>query len=127
VARDSGYAIGTLRGRSLVVVGALVVVVTVPLAIGTWSVAMDQLLESRATPLAHTWAAQNDWLLTTLSASDGDVVVTALGSPPDADPADLRKAMNDNGLGDAGLIVRLVLGGSVTCPSGGESCSRDSG
>ena len=125
VARSGGLPVGDLRGRSLVVVGALVIIVAIPLTAGTVSVALDQLLASRAQPLAETWASQNRWLLSNLVAQDGDVVVTALGSPPDADPAQLRKSMNDNGLGSAGLTVRLVLGGSVTCPSGGAVCTRD--
>jgi uncharacterized hydrophobic protein (TIGR00271 family) len=123
VARAGGMAVGELRGRTLVLVGALVVIVAIPLGFGTLSVALDGLLASRAKPLAESWASQNKWLLTTLSANDGEVVVTALGSPPDADPSELRKAFNDNGLGNAGLTVRLVLGGSATCPSGGDTCT----
>lgn len=125
VARSGGIPVGNLRGRSLVVVGALVVIVAIPLTAGSIAVAQDQLLASRAQPLAESWASQNRWLVSNLTASDGQVVVTALGSPPDADPAQLRKTMNDNGLGSAGLVVRLVLGGSVTCPSGGMVCTRD--
>lgn len=125
VARSGGIPVGNLRGRSLVVVGALVVIVAIPLTAGSIAVAQDQLLASRAQPLAESWASQNRWLVSNLTASDGQVVVTALGSPPDADPAQLRKTMNDNGLGSAGLVVRLVLGGSVTCPSGGMVCTRN--
>lgn len=125
VARSGGLTVGALRGRSLVVVGALVVIVAIPLTAGTVTVARDELLASRAQPLAEAWASQNRWLVSNLVAEDGDVVVTALGSPPDADPAQLRESMNENGLGSAGLTVRLVLGGSVTCPSGGVVCTRD--
>ena len=59
----------------------------------------------------------------TLTASDGQVVITALGSPPDADVNDLRQTFNDNGLGGAGLLVRLVLGGTATCPAGESTCT----
>jgi hypothetical protein len=51
--------------------------------------------------------------------------VTALGSPPDADPVELRKAMNANGMAGAPLTVRLVLGGSATCAAGTETCTRN--
>jgi uncharacterized hydrophobic protein (TIGR00271 family) len=121
-ARDGGLVVGRLRGRSLVVVGSLLVLVAIPLGYGTVSVAMDELLASRAEPLAESWAAQNKWLVSTLSATDGTVVVTALGSPPDADPADLRASFNENGLAGAGLVVRLVLGGSATCAPNGDTC-----
>jgi hypothetical protein len=63
-------------------------------------------------------------VVTALSASDGQVVITALGSPPDADVNDLRQSFNDNGLADADLLVRLVLGGTATCPAGETTCVK---
>lgn len=50
-------------------------------------------------------------------------MITALGSPPDADVNALRRTFNDNGLADAGLLVRLVLGGTATCPPDGSTCT----
>lgn len=122
-ARDADRPVGQLRGRTLAIVGGLVLVVAIPLGFGTVSVAMDELLASRAKPLADAWASSNKWVVTTLSASDGQVVITALGSPPDADVNALRQTFNDNGLADAGLLVRLVLGGTATCPPGGSTCT----
>jgi hypothetical protein len=103
----------------------MVVIVAIPLTAGTVSVALDQLLESRVTPLAQDWASQNRWLVTTLTVTDGEVIVTALGSPPDADPAQLRRTMNANGMGGSPLTVRLALGGSATCPANSEVCTRN--
>jgi uncharacterized hydrophobic protein (TIGR00271 family) len=125
-AREGGITIGHLRGRSLVVVASLLALVAVPLTAGSVSVARDQLLTAKARPIAEAWARQNQWLVTTLSVTAGDLVVTALGSPPDADPADLRSELNATGLGDVDLTVRLVIGGSVDCPAGGEVCIRAS-
>lgn len=125
-ARAADAVVGQLRGRSLAVVAGLLVLVAVPLAAGSAAVARDELLAADAQPLAESWAAQNRWQVTTLSARQGTVTITALGSPPDADPADLRAAMNDQGLQDANLVVRLVLGGSVTCPAGSSVCERSS-
>lgn len=122
-ARNAEYPVGQLRGRTLAVVVALVVVVAIPLGLGTLSVGLDEQLASRAKPLADEWASSNRWVVTTLSAADNQVVISALGSPPDADVTTLRQAFNDNGLADAGLIVRLVLGGSATCPAGGVTCN----
>ena len=123
-ARDADYPVGRLRGRTLAIVGGLVLVVAIPLGYGTLSVAMDELLASRAQPLADAWASGNKWVVTALTASDGQVVITALGSPPDADVNDLRQSFNDNGLADAGLLVRLVLGGTATCPAGETTCVK---
>lgn len=122
-ARDADYPVGQLRGRTLAIVGALVIVVAIPLGFGTLSVALDELLASRAKPLAYEWASSNKWVVTTLSAADNQVVITALGSPPDADVVTLRQAFNDNGLADAGLLVRLVLGCTAQCPAGGSACA----
>ena len=127
VALEGGHPVGHLRGRSLVVVGGLVALVAIPLTAGSIQVALDQLLAAKAQPIAEAWASQNRWLVTTLNVTGGDLVVTALGSPPDADPADLRAELNDKGLGNVGLTVRLVIGGSVECPAGGELCTRSDG
>jgi uncharacterized hydrophobic protein (TIGR00271 family) len=123
-ARAADYPVGRLRGRTLAIVGGMVLVVAIPLGYGTLSVALDELLASRAQPLADAWASGNKWVVTALSASDGQVVITALGSPPDADVNDLRQSFNDNGLADAGLLVRLVLGGTATCPAGETTCVK---
>jgi uncharacterized hydrophobic protein (TIGR00271 family) len=122
-ARDADYPVGQLRGRTLTLVAAMVLVVAVPLGFGTLQVALDEQLAARAKPLADDWASNNKWVVTTLSATHGEVVITALGSPPEADATALRQAFNDNGLSDAGLVVRLVLGGSATCPAHGSTCT----
>ncbi len=54
---------------------------------------------------------------------EGEVIVTALGPPPEADPADLRQILNDNDLADIGLQIRLVVGGTRVCPAGGSVCT----
>lgn len=123
-AREGGITVGHLRGRSLVVVASLLALVAVPLTAGSLAVARDQLLAAKARPVAESWAIQNQWVVTTLSVTAGDLVVTALGSPPDADPAELRAELNATGLGDVDLTVRLVEGGSLNCPANGESCVR---
>jgi uncharacterized hydrophobic protein (TIGR00271 family) len=123
IAIAGGFPVGNLRGLSLVVVAAMVVIVAVPLALGSLAVARDQQLAASARPLAESWAAQNDWALTAVSAKDSTVVVTALGAPPDADPEQLRDLMDENGLDWADLQVALVVGGAVTCPSDGDACT----
>ena len=122
-ARDAEYPVGQLRGRTLALIGGLVLLVAIPLGFGTLSVAMDELLASRAQPLADAWASGNKWVVTALNASDGQVIITALGSPPEADVNDLRQTFNENGLADAGILVRLVLGGTATCAAGGSTCT----
>jgi uncharacterized membrane protein len=122
-AADAGMAVGRLRGWSLTIVAVMLVVVSVPLAFGTLSVVRDELLVSRVQPIAEEWASSSRWLVTNVSARKGTAVVSALGSPPDASPEELRAEMDAAGLADANLIVRLVLGGSATCPAGSRTCT----
>jgi uncharacterized hydrophobic protein (TIGR00271 family) len=121
-ARATEVTVGRLRGWTLALVAATVVVVAIPLSLGTVSVALDEQLATRARPVADDWARDNNWVVTTLTATDGQVVITALGSLPDADAAELRERFNAKGLADADLVVRLVIGGSATCPAGGATC-----
>lgn len=123
-AREGGFTVGHLRGRSLVVVASLLALVAVPLTAGSVAVARDQLVAAQARPIAESWARQNQWLVATLTVTAGDLVVTALGSPPDADPEELRSQLNAEGLSDVDLTVRLVVGGSVNCPANGDECLR---
>lgn len=126
-APDAGIPVGELTGATLVVVVAAVIVVAVPLSAGSLQVARDERLLARATPLAREWAEAANWQVASISTDHGTVVVTAIGAPPDAPVEDLRVALNQNGLADADLRVRLVLGGAATCPAGGTTCSRSTG
>ena len=40
------------------------------------------------------WAADAGWQVATVDVREGEVIVTALGPPPEADPADLRQILN---------------------------------
>jgi uncharacterized hydrophobic protein (TIGR00271 family) len=121
-ARDSGLHVGRLAGPTLVLVAALVLVVTVPLGVASRSLAADVALASEARPVAEAWAAAAGWQVTLVDASSGVVTVTALGPPPQVDPGVLRRALNDNGMADADLSLRLVVGGTRYCAAGGTTC-----
>jgi uncharacterized hydrophobic protein (TIGR00271 family) len=121
-ARASGYRVGELTGRTLVAIGALVVLVAVPLAAGSAAVASDQRLAASARPLVATWASSAGWQVATVEARGGVLVVTALGPPPQADPAALRTSLNEAGFASADLQIRLVIGGTRFCPTHGSTC-----
>jgi uncharacterized hydrophobic protein (TIGR00271 family) len=124
-AESTGYPVGRLSGGSLAAVGAMVVVVMVPLAIGSANVARDQQLAATARPIANDWAAKAGWEATAVDAVGGAVTVTALGPPPQLDPGSLRVALNDAGLSAAPLTLRLVVGGTAYCAAGGTTCVRE--
>ncbi|MEI6361372.1 MAG: DUF389 domain-containing protein [Actinomycetes bacterium] len=122
IAEDNGYPVGVLRGRTLFLVMGLVVIVAIPLAVGSAAVARDQLLEAKVRPIAVAWAAVNDWTVTEIAVRDGVVAVAAIGAPPDVKPEELRKLLNDKGIANADLAVVLATGGGRLCPAGSEIC-----
>ncbi len=121
-AQQSGHAVGHLAGWSLVTVVAMLIVVMVPLTIGSINVANDQSLIREARPIAEGWARAAGWDVTLVDAQRGTVVVTALGLPPEVKAEELRKELNAAGLSDAELVIRLVVGGTRVCPANGETC-----
>jgi uncharacterized hydrophobic protein (TIGR00271 family) len=118
----SGHAAPELGRATFAVIVGLVLVVVVPLAIGTANVVRDSRLVTSAQPVAQSWAAQAGWQVTTVEAVNGTVVVTALGPPPEVAVADLRQALNDAGLADHDLSVRLIVGGTRFCARQGTTC-----
>ncbi len=122
-AAGAGLDVGQVRGTTLAVIAALVVVVMVPLAVASRSLAADVALANQARPVAERWAESAGWQVTFVNAASSVVTVTALGPPPTVDPALLRQALNDNGMFDAGLTIRLVVGGTRYCAAGGTTCS----
>lgn len=122
VAEENGYPVGVLRGRTLVLVIALVAIVAVPLTLGSLAVARDQVLVAKTRPIAQDWAKSSKWTLTDIVAKDGAVAVSAIGSAPDAKPEDLRIRMNEAGLSEADLLVVLATGGGRLCRALSETC-----
>jgi uncharacterized hydrophobic protein (TIGR00271 family) len=121
-ASSAGYPVGKMSGRALATVAFFVVVVLIPLGIGTANVTADQQLQAKATPIAQAWAARVGWQVAVVSAQNNTVSVTALGPPPDIEAATLRQQLNDAGMADADLVIRLVVGGTRVCPAGSTTC-----
>jgi uncharacterized hydrophobic protein (TIGR00271 family) len=122
-AKRAGAAVGDLRGRALAPVVVLVVLVSVPLALGSASIARDELLALQARPIADAWATAAGWEAETVEAANQVIVVTVVGQSPEPDAALLRQQLSAAGLADAGLTVRLAEGGIETCPAQGTTCS----
>ena len=121
-AREAGYGVGRLTGRTLVAVVIALVLVSVPLAAGSYSVARDKQLEVAAEPLAETWATDHGWGVASVNVTGGVLAVTILGEPPAPDPSSLRSALNESGFSDRALAVAYVGGGVTNCPAGAPAC-----
>jgi uncharacterized hydrophobic protein (TIGR00271 family) len=122
-ARSAGYPVAAMSGRALATVAVLVVVVLVPLAIGTSNVAADQQAQAVATPIAQAWAAKAGWQVAVVNVQNDVISVTALGPPPDIEPSSLRKELDEAGLGSSDLVIRLVVGGTRVCLAGSSTCA----
>ena len=116
VAQATGAEVGQLRGRTLVVVALLVVVVAAPLSAGTSRILTDRLGEAAATPIATAWAEAQGWRVASVQVRDGTIRLVALGPPPEVDPSTLRDELDAAGI-DLDLVVSLVVGAERELPA----------
>jgi len=112
-----GTPVGALRVGALVTVAAAVLVVTIPLGVGSSHVVQQELILSRATPVAAEWAESQGWQLSDITVRQGVLRITALGPPPTIQEAGLRERLDAAGLADVDARVTLVLGGSRDLPA----------
>jgi len=112
----AGRPVGQLRARTVAVVGSLVLVVAVPLGIGSYRVFRDHVIVATARPVAEGWAASRSWAVVGVTLQEGVLQVTATGPPPDADGAALRRALDEAGLEDLPVRLSSVFGGSHDLP-----------
>jgi uncharacterized hydrophobic protein (TIGR00271 family) len=116
VATEAGYKIGQLKGTTLAMVVATVLIVAVPLTYSTARLARDTTVQYSAAPLVTDWAQQAGWAVVQYSVHNQVMTVVALGPPPQLSPEDLRTQLDDAGYGDIDLSLELVVGGSREFP-----------
>ncbi|MEU2249173.1 DUF389 domain-containing protein [Streptomyces sp. NPDC019224] len=115
--------VGKFRGWTLVAVACVVVLVAAPLTAGTIRVARDRALAADARPVAERWAATGKWQISSVEARNGLIVIGVLGLPPQPAPTALRQALDDHGMRDADLELRLVGGRTHWCPADTDTCT----
>ena len=93
-----------------------VIFVTIPLTYGTLKVIRESRLAFITAPLAEQWAQANRWKVIALKVQDTEILVTAIGPPPEIAPEKLREALDEAGYADFGLTVQLVVGGTKKLP-----------
>ncbi|MFC5996279.1 DUF389 domain-containing protein [Pseudonocardia hispaniensis] len=118
VAIETGRPVGKLSGRTLVAVGGLVVLVTIPLTYGSIELSDQQQATAQARPVAQQWGERSGWAITELAYRQNSLYITALGLPPKPDEAALRQALNEAGLAEVDLHLSLVAGTSLDLPGG---------
>lgn len=110
----AGVPTGELDLRSVLVVGGSLLLVAIPLAVGSASVVREQVLVTRAEPVADAWGEAQGWQVQDVYVRGGTLHVVALGSLPEADPDVLRAELDAAGLRDVDVDVTLVVGGTTT-------------
>jgi len=125
IAKGSGIEVGKLRGRTLVGVASMLLVVSVPLAVGSASAFFQHYLAVQVQDVADRWAKEEDWTITEVTASNnfGDytVSVRAIGQPPQANKQAFRRMLDDAGLDGVDVEMTLLFGGQVNLTSGGSA------
>ncbi|MGC3995414.1 MAG: TIGR00341 family protein [Propionicimonas sp.] len=110
--------VGRLRAGTLAVVIGAVLLLTVPLGIGSAVVVQQELITARAAPVAKEWAEAQGWQIQDISVRQGTLHIVALGPPPTIQDAGLRDRLDAAGLRSVDVRVTLVLGGSVVLSGG---------
>jgi uncharacterized hydrophobic protein (TIGR00271 family) len=120
IAREAGRPVGVLRGSRLVLVAGVLVLIAVPLGIGSWQVYRQQMILAAAEPVASAWAESEGWLVNEVTYRGDLLRIIAVGPPPEADEEALRRALDDAGLTAVDARVTLVIGGSRELPAEGS-------
>lgn len=115
-AAELGVEVGHLSLATIVTAVGAVLVLAIPLGIGSAVVVQQELLVSRASPVATEWAQAQGWQISDISVREGVLRIVALGPPPTIQETGLREALDQAGLADVDARVTLVLGGSRELP-----------
>lgn len=96
------------RRRAVQVVVALVVVIAIPLGIATASLTNETIRSGKISDVAGVWADDADWTIVDVGRIEGITNVVATGPLPLPDTAALRTALDEAGLADVDITVRLI-------------------
>lgn len=122
IAMAAGQLTPGLGRRTIALISVMLVLVFIPLTVGSFKVAIDQLIQRDVTPVAQQWADDAGWQVSTVQVVNGVITVTALGPPPEVAVDGLREDINKAGWTYNDLVVRLVVGGIRVCPAPGATC-----
>ncbi|MEE9965079.1 MAG: DUF389 domain-containing protein [Propionicimonas sp.] len=112
----AGIRVGRLRRGALVTVIGAMLVLVVPLGIGSAVVLRQELIVAKAAEPANQWAAAQGWQISDISVRQGVLQIVALGPPPTIQEVGLRERLDSAGLADVDATVTLILGGSKDLP-----------
>ncbi len=109
--------VGQLRRGAMVTVLGSLLVLAVPLGIGSALVAQQELVLARAAPAANEWAQAQGWQISDITFRQNTLRIIALGPPPTIQETGLREKLDEAGLSAFDAQITLVLGGSRDLPA----------
>ena len=109
--------VGQLRRGALVTALGSVLVLAIPLGIGSALVAQQEVVLARAAPAANEWAQSQGWQISDITFRQGTLRIVALGPPPTIQETGLRERLDEAGLVGIDARITLVLGGSRDLPA----------
>ncbi|MFV0451632.1 MAG: TIGR00341 family protein [Propioniciclava sp.] len=111
-AAEAGIPVGHLHRSTIVTVVVGVALLAVPLGVGSTLVVQQEVVVSKATPVATAWAEDRGWQVQSITYAQKSLRIVALGPPPSIDEKGLRQKLDEAGLEDVDARVTLVIGGS---------------
>lgn len=118
-AQASKQPIGRLGVRTFVVITGLVVLVSVPLAVGSYHVFQQEHLVTAAQPAVQRWASTRATQIVEITFERGVLQVTAAAPPPGPDVVSLRRALDEADLTDVPVRLSMVFGSTQQVPATG--------
>lgn len=115
---------GRLDGRSVnrrnavLVIGAMMLVVGIPLTLSTISSSVSAVLESTVSTHAQSWADDGGWELLSVTTGPDGVTVRVAGPEPAPDTGELAAQLDEAGVDPSRITVELVP--AYTVELGGE-------
>lgn len=123
VAVEVGEHVGKLRAGTIAVVIGALVVLAVPLAIGSTVVVQKEILTAQATPVVRQVAEQQGWEVQTIDLRQGALNVVVLAAATEGaataelvQQSGLRRELDAQGLAELEVVVTMIRGGSLTLP-----------
>jgi uncharacterized membrane protein len=117
IAVAQGRPVGRLGYRSLAVVLGFLVLVAIPLGIGSIRAVSGTVTVSGIRPVAERWATAGGWQVVSVTGTENGIGVDAIGPPPVLDVEALRRDLDAAGFAGVEVRVSLVVGGVHDLPA----------
>jgi hypothetical protein len=106
------------RGGAAALIGALLVVVAIPLGINSSRTNTTTVPQTDVQAVADHWATSAGWSVTGVTTRGQQILIDATGPNPAPHLSSLRQNLHDTGLGDVPVAVNLTRARYTTVSGG---------